>query len=271
MSEESGIIEAGLNTEPEEPKATLSEHVSFLLEVCHVAMETGCSSNRVELLVRLLGETWAINLDVAALPTAVWISARRDGQQIMELVRVRTWRVDLEKLSALNDLVDALTCASISLKEAHTKLTQILKQKPPYPAPLNIVAGATASLVITFFNNGSSLEMVLALPLGAIVQTRTRLLASESRRYLADFLTSMVVGIYVLTAKEFFPDINLARMFVAGLINLVPGLVFVNALHEIAQKNLSSGSARLVEATMIAFSLAFGVAAVMGMYNFFMR
>jgi uncharacterized membrane protein YjjP (DUF1212 family) len=61
------------------------------------------------------------------------------------------------------------------------------------------------------------------------------------------------------------------RLIIGGLISLVPGLVFVNALHEVAQKNLVSGAARLLEAIVTAITLTFGVAAVLGFAHYLQR
>jgi uncharacterized membrane protein YjjP (DUF1212 family) len=68
-----------------------------------------------------------------------------------------------------------------------------------------------------------------------------------------------------------WPTINVPRLIVGGLISLAPGLSFVNALHEVAQKNLVSGAARLLEAVVTAITLAFGVAAVLGFARYLER
>ena len=92
--------------------------VDFLMETCRVAIECGCSSNRIEMLVTRLGEAWGFSVEAAALPTAVWLSVRGRGQQIIELVRVNRWGIDLNKLALLNDLVDQVENHQMNLDEA---------------------------------------------------------------------------------------------------------------------------------------------------------
>jgi len=136
--------------------------VDFLMETCRVAIECGCSSNRVELLVTRLGEAWGFSVDAAALPTAVWLSVRGRGQQIIELVRLNTWSIDLNKLALLNDLVDQVEHHEMALDEAVEHLQLLRAQKPPYSKALTFVAGGGSSLALVAGAPNSSRHLYLA-------------------------------------------------------------------------------------------------------------
>jgi uncharacterized membrane protein YjjP (DUF1212 family) len=245
--------------------------VDFLMATCRVAIECGCSSNRVELLVTRLAEAWGFTVDAAALPTAVWLSVRGRGQQIIELVRVNRWGIDLNKLALLNDLVDQVERKQLALDEAVEHLAAINKQPPPYPRYLTVIAGGGSSLALVASTGGVGSESIAAFIVGALCQLSLRFFAEGNRKYLAEFLTAMVVAGGAALFSLVWPQINMPRLIIGGLISLVPGLVFVNALHEVAQKNLVSGAARLLEAFMTAVSLAFGVAAVLGFAHYLQR
>ena len=241
--------------------------VDFLMATCRVAVESGCSSNRVELLVTRLGEAWGFSVDAAALPTAVWISVRGRGEQIIELVRVAKWGIDLNKMALLNDLVDQVDNRQMALDEAVEKLKTIGDQAAPYPVWLTILAGGGSSLALVAASGGRNHELAVAFGLGIICQLAMRTFSEGNRRFLADFIAAMLVA-GAAACAEVLGDVNIARLIIGGLISLVPGLVFVNALHEVAQKNLVSGAARLLEAIVIAISLAFGVVSVLGMAHY---
>jgi uncharacterized membrane protein YjjP (DUF1212 family) len=245
--------------------------VDFLMATCRVATECGCSSNRVELLVTRLGEAWGFSVDAAALPTAVWLSVRGRGQQIIELVRVYRWGIDLNKLALLNDLVDLVEHHQMALDEAVSRLQRINQQKPPYHPLLTMIAGGGSSFALVATTGGRGLELVAGFVVGTLCQISLRLFAEGNRKYLADFLTAMVVAGGAAAFSIVWPQINMPRLIIGGLISLVPGLVFVNALHEVAQKNLVSGAARLLESFMTAVSLAFGVTAVLGFAHYMQR
>ena len=245
--------------------------VAFLMETCRVAIECGCSSNRVELLVTRLGEAWGFNVEAAAIPTVVFLSVRGRGQQVFELVRVKKWLINLDRLALLNDLVDQIEHRTVFLDEAAVKLKEISESPSPYPPWLILAAGGGSSVAVVFSSGGRHVELGAAFGLGLVCQGSRHFFATGNRRYLSDFFTSMIVAGTSILMQSIWPTINLPRLIIGGLISLVPGLVFVNAVHEIAQKNLASGSARTLEAFMIATSLAFGVAAMLGIVHYAVR
>jgi uncharacterized membrane protein YjjP (DUF1212 family) len=255
-------------TETAIERVSLRSLIDFLMATCRVATECGCSSNRVELLLTRLGEAWGFKVDAAALPTAVWMSVRGRGQQITELVRVSSWRIDLNKLALLNDLVDMVEHHQMALDEAVAKLEIINHQKPPYSAFLTVISGGGSSLALVAATGGRGVELAAGFIVGMLCQISSQLFSEGNRKYLAEFLTAMVVAGGAAAFSVIHTEINMPRLIIGGLISLVPGLVFVNALHEVAQKNLVSGAARLLESFMTAVSLGFGVAAVLGFAHY---
>ncbi|MCX6123862.1 MAG: threonine/serine exporter family protein [Proteobacteria bacterium] len=259
------------------PSIDMTERVSIrdlmdlLIEICRVAIECGCSSNRVEQLVIRLGEAWGYHVDAAALPTAVWLNAKGRGQHLLELVRVRKWSINLDRLAQLSDLVEDVEAHRMYLDEAVKKLKVLSTSPSPYPRWLTYAAGGGSSVALTYSNGGRGIELFVAVFLGLVCQLCFQFFASDNRRFLAEFFSAMSVALIASIAARFYPHPNLPRLIIGGLISLFPGLVFVNSMHEVAQKNLSSGSARLFEACMIVVNLSFGVAAAIGFTHYFSR
>lgn len=254
----------GLNGESCE-LTDLRAFLDLLRETCRFLIECGCSSNRVEQLTQNLGESWGVEVETLAIPTGVWISVRRGGVNLIDLTRVRRWSVDLDRLARLNELIESFRSHSITLAEAHRRLQLESTSEPPYGKIATIIAGGVSSPILVYNYGGPLSEVALALPIGMIVQVLHKyVLVKESRRYLADFLCAVVVALCACLASRFFPEVDVPRMIVGGLVILVPGLVFVNAVHEVAQKNLVSGAAKILEAMVITASLACGVIFVLG-------
>jgi uncharacterized membrane protein YjjP (DUF1212 family) len=110
-------------------------------------------------------------------------------------------------------------------------------------------------------------ECWLSLIPGSSVQFLTKFVfVGENQRYLADFVSASLVGFYSIWCSTVLNDIDAARIIVGGIVGLLPGLVLVNAIHELAQKNLLSGAAKSFEAMVISASLAFGVLLAVGLY-----
>lgn len=246
---------------------TLHEFVDFLVSACRILMECGCSSNRVELLTTRLGLSWGFEVETMAIPTGVWLAVRRGKERVLELTRIKNWGVDLDKLVRLNDLVDLIEVHQISIPEAHIRMQNIAKAPAPYPWYLTLLAGGGSSLGLVYFFGGDSIELFLAFVVGLLVQAINKYgLRTEAQRHLSDFICAMVVAAVVLMFKRVFPGIDAPKLTVGGLTGLFPGLTFVNAVHEIAQKNLVSGTAKLIEGLVVSMTLVFGVLFIFGVY-----
>lgn len=266
---------SALDNKPPQPPARrrrasdqpeMREFTDFLRQVCGYLLQCGCSSNRVELLTTLLGESWGFEVETLAIPTGVWISVRHGGTNIVELTRVRSWSVDLDRLSRLNDLVESIHDHEISIQEASERIKAEAKAKSPYGILITLLAGGGQSPVLVFGYGGTPLEVALAFPIGLTTQFLQKyVFTAGDRRYIAEFVSAAVVAALAVTMQLVFPTIDLSRLIVGGIVALVPGLVLVNAVHEVAQKNLVSGAAKLLEAFVIAASLGSGVLFVLGL------
>ena len=243
------------------------EFLSFLLETARVLIECGCSSNRIEHLTMLLGETYGYEVETLALPTGVTISVRRGDDHMIDLIRVRSWSVDLDRLARLSAVIDQIHERQISISEGRRQLKVEAAKPHPYPLWLTLLSGGMASSILDFLYKGLPVEIILAFPGGILVQLVQRSFSlNESRRYLADFVSAGTVALYAKTAAHFFPEIDLPRLIVASIIVIIPGLVVVNAVHEIAQKNLVSGTAKLLDAFVVTAALSCGVIFVVGIW-----
>jgi uncharacterized membrane protein YjjP (DUF1212 family) len=243
--------------------------LEFLKDMSRLLIECGCSSNRVEALCTQLGKSWGFDIDVLAIPTGVWIVARHDNQIYYELTRVKSWKVDLKRLSELNDLVESIYAKKVSTVEARLYLDSISRSKPPYPTWLAHLAGGGSSAGLIAYYNGTWTEVGAAGFIGLVLHFMNQSISDkEHRRHLSDFLSGVIVTFLAMVISHTFPGIDEPRLIVAGLISQVPGLVFVNAIHEIAQKNLVSGTAKLTDAMVVAASLTFGVVSTKGLETF---
>lgn len=245
--------------------ADLRDFLDLLRETCRYLIECGCSSNRVETLTHRLGESWGVEVETLAIPTGVWISIRRGGTNMIELTRVHKWTVDLDRLARLNEMIESFQGHHITLKEAHQRLKMEANAAPPYGAIATLIAGAASSPILVYNYGGSLREVGLALPIGLGVQILHKyVFIGENRRFLGDFMCAIFVALYACISARLLPGVDISRLIVGGLVILLPGLVFVNAVHEVAQKNLVSGAAKLLEALVITASLGCGVIFVLG-------
>ncbi len=247
---------------------TLRQVSSCVKQLSRLLIECGCSSNRVEKLVAMLVEKVGYEADIMATPTAAWISVRSEYEQRVELVRVKKWSLNLALLSEINRLVKHFLRGSVQFNELTDRIQNMEQFQAPYSSWMQVVAGGVASGAIMVILGGERFGIALAVIIGALAKSFAEFFISrEERRYLADFSTSFLVASLALLGSRILPipSWEVPKLITSGLILMVPGLVFVNAVHEVAQKNLVSGSAKVMEASMIGLSLAFGVGMCFGL------
>jgi uncharacterized membrane protein YjjP (DUF1212 family) len=250
-------------------ESQLMAMIEFIKELARALIECGCSSNRVEALSGRLAKAWNVEIEMLAIPTGAWIVLRSETKTIHELTRIKSWSINLDRLSKINDLIEDITANQRGPAEATKKLQIISNQGGSWPRTIMIPATGLASSGLMFFYGGSVLEIFLAGLTGIMVTLiHKRFRLKESRRYLSDFICATAVTAIAIALHSFYPSIDESRLVIAAIIIHVPGLPFVNAIHEIAQKNLVSGTAKLLDALVIGVSLAFGVVFVKGLQAF---
>lgn len=233
----------------------------LLMRAASALISFGCSSNRVELLLVRLANHFGYDADVFAMPTGVTIAIRDDDHTLTEIVRVRSWSVDLDKIDRLNQLILSLETKATSLAEATRAIKKLAIGPGLYPKPLVYLSQGMASFGLIYFLGGSIYDCLLGGLISLIAGClHSWAMRSENSRYLADFLAAVVVTVLARLAADDLPvPTDTPKIIVGAIVIMLPGLVWVNSFHELAQKNLVSGAAKVFEAGMIALSLWFGV------------
>jgi len=248
----------------------LNDFILLLSECSRILVEAGCSSNRLENLLVKLGDHWDFEVESLALPTGVSIMVRKGKEHSVAMTRIRSWQLDLDKIQRINDTINQFNRHDIDVNDARKELQAIAESPPPYPSWVSILAGGGASAGLVYFLGGNTGEVMVSFPIGCLTSIVQKVIfVGENRRHLGDFLSSLMVALLAGILVRFFPELNEHRIVTGGIIVLIPGLVFLNAIHEIALKNLVSGTAKMFESLVIGVSLSFGIAAASGILSLF--
>jgi uncharacterized membrane protein YjjP (DUF1212 family) len=140
-----------------------------------------------------------------------------------------------------------------------------------------VIAGGRRALTITSSSSSSSSSNKMlgfgfgfgALPTAtkeepkenAVVLSARR----NSRRLLGDFLGGLFTAACAGLALRVWPETRPEVIVPAGAIALFPGMTFTTGVAEVAQKNLVSGGARLIDSAVTLLLILFGVALVSGL------
>lgn len=250
-------------TTPPSPVA-IDALADVLARLGRLLLSSGCSTHRVEDCLRYTAATHAATAEIFATPTGLWMSVQRDGPPCIRLVRVQRWSIALDRLAAVDRIYNDFATLRIDIRQTHAALDALEASPPRYGRLALIAAGASASGSAAVMFGGSWLIALLGAGVGLISTTLAVVLGRREgqARLLVDFAAGILVGVAAWIAASVDPTLPRKPLVLAGLIVNVPGLGLTAGLAELAQKNLVSGAARLLDATMIGVSLLFGVGAV---------
>ncbi|MEO7454826.1 MAG: threonine/serine exporter family protein [Gemmatimonadaceae bacterium] len=245
------------------PRATDGRHeVRFLLTMARALHTAGTTAQRLEdslsVLARGLGLTHS---QFFSTPTSIMCAFGEMEAQRVHLLRLAPAGPNIGKLSKLDRVVSDVLDGTISTPEALERVEAIESSPSPYSAFVTILAFGLGSAGIARFLGGGVAEIAVGGFLGIL--TGALEAAAERRRRLervyepiAAFASAFIATSVAALIGPYAPS----TAILAGIIVLLPGLVLTNAVRELAERHLASGTARLAGATMTLLGLIFGVA-----------
>lgn len=236
--------------------------IRFLLTVARALHTAGTTAQRLEdtlaVLARGLGLTHA---QFFSTPTSIMCAFGELEQQDTHLLRLAPAGPNIGRLSKLDRVVADVLAGEIATPEALARVEAIENEPSPYSALVTILAFGLGSAGIARFLGGGVPEIAVGGFLGILTGSLEALV--ERRRGLervyepiAAFAAAFIATSVATLLGPYAPS----TAILAGIITLLPGFMLTNAVRELAERNLASGTARLAGAIMILLGLIFGVA-----------
>jgi uncharacterized membrane protein YjjP (DUF1212 family) len=250
-----------------EEKLPPSELADYILEIGGTLVAYGCPSYRLEEVIRVVAEIEGYAAQVFAIPTGLFVSITVPGRttSVFRMVRVKEWGTNLDRLVLVDAIFNDVASDRITIREARQRLLDLDKRPPPYPRALKWAAVAAVSAAAAVFFRGGALEVAVAGATGILVALIGSLIGRNPKgRFLVDFTGGLVAALLPWGLVRLGTDLSQEVVVLSGVIALVPGMTLTTGLAELAQKNLVSGAARLMEALVAFLSILFGIALAIG-------
>jgi uncharacterized membrane protein YjjP (DUF1212 family) len=236
--------------------------VRFILTMARALHTAGTTAQGLEDSLALLAR--GLDLTKAqffSTPTSIMCAFGELERQETHLLRLAPAGPNLARLSKLDRVVTDVLDGTISTREALERAEVIEREPSPFGALTTILAFGLGSAGIASFLGGGVKEIAVGGVLGIItgsLESAAQRWAGLARVYepiaafAAAFLATSVAALLGPYAQS--------TAILAGIVVLLPGLVLTNAVRELAERHLASGTARLAGAAMILLGLVFGVA-----------
>lgn len=244
--------------------------IDIALRAGALILENGGETYRTEeTVIHIAKALGAKTASCFVTPTVIMFSYTDDNDHYHSAIRRITKRtVNLKKISQINELSRRLSKrGKTSNPEQIANLLHRIEKAKEYKPSLIVIMAAFSSFFFAFLFDGTIKEAFVALVIGFIL--RIGIIFFEKKN-LNSFLISLLSGCIVSVLTEIFLLCGVLQssytVMIAVLMQVVPGLAIVNAIRDIIAGDFVSGTARIVDAFMIAAGLSVG--SVFGMLFF---
>ena len=246
------------------PDYAVRDIIEFACRAGKIILENGGEIYRVEQTMSYICMAYGIaECESYATPTVIILSvSNAGGETYSRMLRITSRVINLDKVAAVNSLSRSLTQHTMPITEAAAILDNI-NRVPSYPFFVIALASSVGAGAFTIVFGGGLNDFLCGTALGALLRIVVHKLKNMSA---GDFVVNLIGGSFAAiggTAAAYIgivPDWWIVTL--STLMLLVPGLLFTNALRDIAAGDLVSGISRGMEAFSIVAALAFGAAAI---------
>ena len=243
----------------------------YLLDIGATLASYGCPSYRLEDVIRAVAEAEGYRAEPFALPTGLFlrvtpkVRSEEPVPEVHRMTRLSDWGVDLGRLTLVDAIFNDVLDRRATIEQARARIRAIVKQPPLWSPAMVWAATTVAAGAAAVFFRGMLVDVLVASIVGAVIGgSRVMLDRNPAHRLLSEFLGGLFAATCAWLATRVWPMALPEVIVLAGAISLFPGMTFTTGLAEVAQKNLVSGGARLMESAVTLLLILFGVALVAG-------
>lgn len=227
-----------------------------------IMLSGGAETFRVEdTMTRILKTSCLQRCEVFVVSTGIVLTLDDSTIDAISMVRrVEERSTNLGNIAMVNDISRKLCQGMLSVEEAYDSLC-LLKHQKRYPNWLIyiclIVTTASSAIIL----GSTALESMFAAINGVLI-VLSEMLYKKVR--INRFVSNMFVSAFIALTTGLFhniPGVNVSvEPIIAGsIMPLLPGVAITNAIRDTLQGDYMSGAARVIEAFVIAASLAVGI------------
>ena len=244
--------------------------LDLALKAGRIALRNGAEIFRVEETLEYICRHFGIEeMDAFVLSNGIFLTAYNKGEEVYARVKhVPSGGTHLGIVAEINDLSREITAGHVTLDEAHARLKEIEKI-PGKPIVHQIIAAGLGSAAFCYLMRHSWIDALFTVFIAGILQVG---LILASRVHISKIITNILGGCLItllaIVAVEIpWPfTLSLGNIIIGCIMPLVPGVLFVNAIRDVAGSDFISGIVKLLDALLVFVYIAVGVGFVLTAY-----
>lgn len=223
---------------------------------------SGAETYRVEdTMYHILKTSNSETIDAIALMTGIIVTVNGESmeQPITMMKRVSRRSTNMSNIIKVNNISRQYCGGELSLEEAYGALKEVHSNQ--YNRTIYNIGtiGIAAGFAMMF--GGQWYDVLSAVMIGALlalVITSGKIIKLNS--ILVHVLSGIGIALLAVALKKYaFSDMKIEVVIVSSMMPIVPGVAITNAIRDTLQGDYLSGGARILEAFLVAASIAVGV------------
>lgn len=227
-----------------------------------IMLVSGAEVFRVEETMKyMLQRSRYATREAVVLATGIFVTLDDEEKEPLTIAkRIPARSTNVNRICRVNDISRRFCHEEITVEEAYAELKKAEKEVlyKPWMKAVGII-GVAASF--SFIYGGQLIDLFASALVGVCLAV-SDLLVRKIR--LNDFCNSAFCSFTVafcamLIEKLFLPSASADVMIISTIMNLVPGVTFTTAIRDTLNGDYAAGSARIMEAIVVALAVAAGV------------
>ena len=234
--------------------------MDFIMAAGQTLLENGAEVFRVEQTMEIMARSFHLReFHVYVLTNGIFASA--GTAEISEVRNVPVRTTHLGRVAAVNELSRELAAGKLNLEQAEQRL-QDARALPPAPPRVLRLAGAAGAACFAYLFGGGLAEALVAGIAGYLEMVISQQLSAHkvNRIFTIIVAAAIATGCAILMRLLLLPGLLVNYAIIGALMVLTPGVALTMGIRDILNADYLSGSIRLLDAVLVAGSIACGVA-----------
>lgn len=240
--------------------------MDFVMAAGKLLLENGAEVFRVQQTMTIMANSFHLReFDVYVLTNGIFASA--GTAEISEVRNVPNRTVHLGRVAAINALSREIAAGTLSLEEAEQRLAET--QRLPLPSGrAQILASAFGSACFTVLFGGGPADALVAMAAGAVLGAFLILCNAHNVFGMVQRMAgAALLTVLCLLCSIPFSGAQPSYSIIGALMILTPGIAFTMGIRDFVKSDYLSGTIRMIDALLVAGSIACGTGLVLGLYR----
>jgi len=246
-----------------------SEAVKLSILAGEIMLSSGAETYRVEdTMLRILKKCNFEDAESFATSTGIFASASATGGNVVTMVRrVKSRSNNFHKIACVNEVSRNFVDGKLDIVEAVQKLEET-RTMNAYSPLIRIFGAALAALCFAAMLGGGIDDGLNAFVAASLMQIPILFLENRNvAAVLRNICGGALAAMFSLILLNLGLGSSINFIIIGTIMPLVPGLSLTNAIRDILEGDFLSGSARILDAILVAVAIAVGVGTVMNLWH----